>query len=190
MNTPFYPRRPRDSRFRRPETPDAHRINRRIIAREVRVISDTGEQLGVMTLNDAVTAAERVELDLVEVAPTANPPVCRIMDYGKFKYREQKKEAEARKNRTETVLKELRLTYRTDVGDLDTKVNQARDFLTEGHKVKFSMKFRGREAMHLGLGKEKFDLITQRLADVAVVDERSPIAGRQIYIVFTPQKPK
>lgn len=179
----------RGGRVRRPAPPpDAHRINDFITAREVRVISATGEQLGVMQLRDALLKAQELELDLVEVAPTSKPPVCKILDYGKFKYKEQKKEAEAKKKRTETSLKEIRLRYRTDIGDLETKLKQARDFLAEGDKVKFSMRFKGREAMYLDLGREKFDTIVERLADVAAVDERSPIAGRQIHIVLSPVK--
>lgn len=181
----------RGPRFpRRDLPPDAHRINHRITAREVRVVSDEGEQLGVMPVRDALVLAERAELDLVEVAPNASPPVCRIMDYGKFKYKEQKKEAEARKKRTETVLKELRVRYITDVGDLETKLKQAREFLDEGDKVKFSMRFRGREIAYLDLGRKKFDQIAEKLADVATVDERSPTAGRMIHIVFAPVKKK
>ena len=131
---------------------------------------------------------QEFELDLVEVAPTAKPPVCKILDYGKFKYKEQKKEAEAKKNRTETTIKELRLRYRTDVGDLETKLKQARDFLAEGDKVKFVMRFKGREAMYIDLGKVKFDQIVERLSDVAVIDDRSPAMGRQIHITFAPSK--
>jgi translation initiation factor IF-3 len=179
----------RGSRFpRRPETPDAHRINGRIIAREVRVISDSGEQLGILQIRDALTAAETAGLDLVEVSPNAVPPVCKIMDYGKFKYREQKKAAEARKKRSENTIKELRIRYRTDIGDLETKLKQAREFIAEGDKVKFSMRFKGREVMYLDLGQEKFNQIVERLKDVAVVDERSPMSGRQIHIVFAPGK--
>lgn len=181
----------RGPRFpRRDLPPDAHRINHRITAKEVRVISDSGEQLGVMALRDALLLAEQSELDLVEVAGTANPPVCRIMDYGKFKYREQKKEAEARKKRTENTVKELRVRYITDSGDLEVKLRQAREFLAEGDKVKFSMRFKGREIAYLNLGREKFDIIKERLSDVASVDERSPTSGRMIYIVFAPQKKK
>lgn len=141
-----------------------------------------------MAVKDALTKAQELELDLVEVSGNAKPPVCKILDYGKFKYKEQKKETEAKKNRTETTLKELRIRYRTDKGDLDVKLKQTRDFLAEGFKVKFSMRFKGREAMYLDLGREKFDAIAQHLADCAVVDERSPISGRQIHIVFAPAK--
>ncbi len=179
----------RGGKFRRPpQTPDTHRINDKIIAREVRLITETGEQAGIVSLRDALTRAETVGMDLVEVSPDAKPPVCRLMDYGKFKYREQKKEAEARKKHHESALKELRIRYRTDTGDLETKLKQARDFLEEGNKVKFSMRFKGREAMYINLGLEKFDVISQRLADIAVVDEKSPAFGRQIHIVFAPSK--
>jgi translation initiation factor IF-3 len=132
--------------------------------------------------------AEDAGLDLVEVSPNADPPVCKLMDYGKYKYREQKKEAEAKKKRSETSLKELRIRYRTDTGDLDTKLKKARGFLTEGDKVKFSMRFRGREIMYQDLGVKKFEEIIESLADIADVDERSPVHGRQIYIVLAPTK--
>ena len=152
------------------------------------MISDSGDQLGVMPLRDALTLAEQSELDLVEVAPQANPPVCRVMDYGKFKYREQKKEAEARKKRTETSVKELRIRYNTDIGDLETKLKHAQEFLAEGDKVKFSMRFRGREVAFLDLGRGKFDILVDRLSEFATVDERSPLSGRQIFITFAPVK--
>jgi translation initiation factor IF-3 len=168
--------------------PDAHRINELITAKEVRVISSTGEQLGILNTRDALAKAQELELDLVEVAPQAKPPVCKILDYGKFKYKEQKKEAEARKNRSETTTKELRLRYRTDIGDLELKIRQAREFLAEGDKVKFVMRFKGREAMYIDLGREKLDQIQQSLADVAIVDERSPNSGRQIFVTFAPAK--
>ncbi len=174
----------------RPETADMHRINERITAREVRLISDSGEQLGIKSTRDALRMAEEAGLDLVEVAGNAKPPVCRLMDYGKLKYREQKKAAEARKKRAEVSLKELRIRYRTDVGDLETKLRQAREFLKEGDKVKFSMRFRGREVMYLDLGLERFKELAERLQDVAVIDDQSPAGGRQIYIVFAPLKTK
>ncbi len=179
----------RGGRFGRPQPPpDAHRINDYITAREVLVVLPNGEQAGVLPLRDALAKAQEFELDLVEVAPNAKPPVCKILDYGKFKYKEQKKEAEARKNRTETTIKELRLRYRTDKGDLEVKLKHAREFLAEGNKVKFVMKFKGREAMHVDIGKEKFNEIAQKLSDVAVVDEGPPQFGRQIHIIFAPIK--
>lgn len=188
MNTPFRPsfRGPRPQRNQPP--PDQHRINHRITARDVVVIGPDGEQLGELSVRDALIRAEEYGLDLVEVAPNATPPVCKILDYGKFKYREQKKDAESRKNRSDTVLKEIRIRYRTDVGDLEVKLRQAREFIEEGDKVKFSMRFKGREAMHVKLGGERFQQLIERLADIAVVDEKSPISGNQIYIVFAPSK--
>jgi translation initiation factor IF-3 len=168
--------------------PDAHRINEFIQAKEVRVISPTGEQLGVLSIRDALAKAQEFELDLVEVAGQAKPPVCKILDYGKFKYKEQKKEAEARKNRSETTIKELRLRYRTDTGDLEIKLRQAREFLGEGDKVKFVMRFKGREAMYIDLGKEKLAQIKQALSDVAIVDEESVMGGRQIHMTLAPAK--
>jgi translation initiation factor IF-3 len=167
---------------------DTHRINDKITAREVRVIDDEGEQLGILQIREALTKAEEAGLDLVEVAPMAKPPVCRIMDYGKFKYKEQKKEAEARKKRSEIETKELRIRYRTDSGDLETKLKQARDFLLDGDKVKFVMKFRGREVNYVELGLEKFEEIVQRLQDIATIDDQSPLAGKQIHIVLAPVK--
>jgi translation initiation factor IF-3 len=188
LNTPFRPGGFRGQRPFKTQTPDTHRVNYKIIAPKVFVISETGEQLGVMASKDGIALAESRELDLVEVSPNSNPPVCKIMDYGKFKYKEQKKTAEARKHRTENVVKELRIRYRTDVGDLDVKLRQAREFLEEGDKVKFSMRFKGREAQHVALGGEKFKMIAEKLADVASIDEKSPIYGNQIYIVFAPLK--
>ena len=179
----------RNDRPRRPQqTPDAHRINQRITAPQVRVIAENGDQVGVISTREAIQMAENQGLDLVEVSPQANPPVCRLMDYGKFKYKEQKKEQEAKKKRSETELKEIRIRYRTDVGDLETKLKQAREFLEEGNKVKFSMRFKGREVMYTDLGLEKFGQITERLADIAVVDEKSPPSGKMLYIVLAPAK--
>lgn len=179
----------RGPRFpRREGPPETHRINGRILAREVRVVSESGEQLGVLLTTEALTIAQRDGFDLVEVAPQAKPPVCKIMDYGKFKYREQKKEAEAKKKRTESTIKELRIRYRTDSGDLETKLKQARQFIEEGDKVKFSMRFKGREAAFMDLGVQKINQIVARLSDISVIDERSPAFGRQIYIVFAPIK--
>ncbi len=180
----------RGNRFRPREVEETHKINHRIIAREVRVIGDNGEQLGIMATRDAIARAESEGLDLVEVADTAVPPVCRIMDYGKFKYKEQKKEADSKKKRSESKLKELRLSYRTDTGDLDIKIKQAREFIAEGDKVKFTMRFKGREVMFLNLGAAKIREIIERMADVADVDDRSPLAGKQIHVTFVPGKGK
>lgn len=182
----FY--RGRGKRRVKPEPEDTHRINTKINAREVRLIAANGDQLGIQPIQEALRLAEDAGMDLVEVAGGAKPPVCRLMDYGKFKYKEQKKLAEAKKKRSEISVKELRIRYRTDSGDLDTKLKKAREFLGEGDKVKFSMRFRGREIMYMDLGQEKFDEIAKYLADVAEIDDRSPAQGRQIYIIFSPLK--
>lgn len=179
----------RGPRFRRDQAPpDTHRINDRITAREVRLISEKGEQVGIVSIREALERAELVGMDLVEVSPNAAPPVCKLLDYGKFKYKEQKKAAEAKKKRSETTVKELRIRYRTDEGDLETKLKKAREFLAEGDKVKFSMRFRGREIVYMDLGQEKFDAIIERLSDVATVDDRSPPTGRVVYVVLAPAK--
>jgi translation initiation factor IF-3 len=187
LNT-FQPRRPIRSARPAPQNQEKHKINRFIIAREVMVIDEEGRQLGVLPTREAVNMAQDRGLDLVEVAPQAQPPVCKIMDYGKFKYREAKKEAEAKKKRTEMQTKELRIRYRTDVGDFETKIKHAREFLAEGDKVKFSMRFKGREIAFIELGHQKFDELVARLEDVATVDERSPKMGNSIHIVFAPKK--
>jgi translation initiation factor IF-3 len=167
---------------------DAHRINGFIRVPEVRVIDEEGKQLGVLVTSYAIKLAEERGLDLVEVAPQASPPVCKLLDYGKFKYKEQKKETEAKKKRTETTIKELRIRYSTSDNDLETKLKKAREFIAEGDKVKFSMRFRGREVMYLDLGVEKFQEIIEALKEVAEVDEKSPARGRQIYIILAPVK--
>lgn len=172
------------------ESQDEHRINHHIRVPQVRLISETGEQLGIVPTHQAIQIAEDRGLDLVEVAETANPPVCKLMDYGKFKYKEQKKAAEAKKHRTEVVIKELRIRYATDKGDLETKLKHAREFIEEGNKVKFSMRFRGREAMYNNLGVEKFKEIAKRLEDIAAIDEQQFAQGRQIHIIFAPIKVK
>lgn len=177
-------------RPQRPQVEETHRINSRIRAPKVRVIADDGEQLGILTSKEAYEIAQERGLDLVEVSPNSEPPVCKLMDYGKFKYKAQKKEAEAKKKRTETSIKELRIRYRTDSGDLETKLKKARGFLAEGDKVKFSMRFRGREIVYLDLGVSKFEEIIEALSDVATVDERSPRHGRQIYIILAPAAKK
>jgi translation initiation factor IF-3 len=187
LNT-FQPRRPIKTNRPAPQTQEKHKINRYIVAREVMVIDEEGRQLGVLPTREAVNMAQDRGLDLVEVAPQAQPPVCKIMDYGKFKYREAKKEAEAKKKRTEMQTKELRIRYRTDVGDFETKIKHAREFLAEGDKVKFSMRFKGREIAFIELGHQKFDELVARLEDVATVDERSPKMGNSIHIVFAPKK--
>lgn len=169
--------------------PINYRVNRQIKATQVRVVDAEGKQVGIMNLEDALKLAEEAGLDLVEVAPNANPPVCKILDYGKFKYAEQKKEAQARKNRSIIQVKEIRLRYNTDIGDLETKLKLAEKFLEEGNKVKFNMRFKGRELNFVELGQKKFDFIVERLSSIANVESRSQeLVGRQLVLVMQPAK--
>lgn len=168
------------------EQSNQYRVNKRIRAKEVRVVDNDGEQVGIKPLQEAISLAQQAELDLVEVAPNASPPVCKIIDYGKFKYQLQKKEAQAKKNRTENSVKELKLRYCTDTGDLDTKLKHARKFLSDGCKVKFSMRFRGRERAFMKLGREKLDHIVERLSDVGNLDGNSNYNGSQLSIMLEP----
>ena len=167
---------------------ETHKINERIFAQEVRVVKESGEQLGILPTYQAMQIAEEEGLDLVEISPNAQPPVCKIMDYGKFKYKEQKKESEAKKNRNENVLKELRLRYCTGEGDLDRMLKQAREFLGEGDKVKFVMRYKGREVQYHNLGQAKFNEIVDALKDIGSVDERSPAQGRMVHLCLAPLK--
>ncbi len=176
--------RPRERDNRAPEK---HAINEQIIAIEVRVIGVDGEQLGVLPTREALRLAEEGGVDLVEVAPEARPPVCRLLDYGKLKYREQKKAAETRKRSSAHVVKELRVRYNTDKHDLDIKVKNARKFLEEGDRVRFQMRFRGRESANKELGEGIFKQIIERLQDLAIVEEFTPLAGQRMTMSLAPR---
>ncbi len=160
-------------------------INEKIRAREVRVIDENGEQVGVLGLMDAVRLARDRNLDLVEVAPNANPPVCRLLDYGKFKYEQTKKETEARKNQRISTLKEVRLTPRTDDHDIDFKTRTIQRFLEGGDKVKVTVRFKGREMAHPHLGRQALDTIVEKLQGIAIV-ERAPLQeGRSLSMILS-----
>jgi len=169
-----------------PPPPDAHRINRYIRAPQVRLIGADGTQYGVVAIEDALRRAEESQLDLVEVAPTAQPPVCRILDYGKFKYQQHKKEAEARRKQSTTQVKELRLGYRTDVGDMERQIQKAREFLAAGDRVKFALRFRGREMAYQDLGRAKLMRVCEALSDVATVEGNPRMEGRLMGVVLAP----
>ena len=180
-------RRSRRNRFVKPlQKQDQHRINERIRAQQVRVIDSSGEQVGIQPLQQALSLAQESQLDLVEIAPQAEPPVCKLIDYGKYKYQLQKKESEEKKKQTDNAVKELKIGYRTDVGDLKTKLNQARNFLSNGNRVKFSMRFKGREKAFVHLGKEKLEQVVEQLSDIANVYERNLKSRGQVYITLTP----
>jgi translation initiation factor IF-3 len=163
-----------------------HRINNRIRARELRLIDEQGTQVGIISLREAQELAEERGLDLVEVAPNASPPVCRLMDYGKFRYEQSKKEREARKNQKQTDLKEVRLKPRTDEHDLEVKANRARKFLKAGDKVKFTVRFRGRELAHTNIGREMLERIIELLQDIAVVEQKPTLESRALSLTLAP----
>ena len=162
------------------------RVNERIRVREVRVISDSGEQLGVMPTLEALRIARERNLDLVEVAPTAAPPVCRLMDFGKYKYEQTQKEREARRNQKVALLKEVRLTPKTHEHDLLFKSNMIKRFLEEGDKVKVTVRFKGREMAHPQLGKQALDTIVGHLKDVATLERAPLMEGRTMTMIVAP----
>lgn len=164
-----------------------HRINHQITSPDVMVVDASGKQLGVMQTYKAIQLAEEDGLDLVEVAGTSRPPVCRILDYGKLKYKEQKKAAEARKKTSIAAVKELRIRYSTDKHDLETKIRQAKKFLEEGDRVRFQMRFRGRESMYQDLGIETFKKIIEELKEVADIDEKTPLLNQRMIVSFVPK---
>ena len=165
---------------------DRFRINNRIRAPQVRLIDDEGGQLGIVQLREALAIAEERGLDLMEVAPNAVPPVCRIVDYGKFRYEQTKKDREARKNQKQAELKEVRLKPKTDDHDLEVKAKQARKFLLGGDKVKFTVRFRGREIFHPDIGREMLEQMAEELRDVATVEQRPLMEGRALSLMLAP----
>lgn len=165
-------------------------INEEIRDKEVRVISDSGEQLGIMPLKDAFKAAEQRNLDLVKIAPQANPPVCKIMDYGKYRFDQAKKEKENKKNQRTVETKEIRLSVNIDTHDFDTKVNHAQKFLKAGNKVKVSIRFRGREMAHAHLGNGIMDKFAEACAEVGAVDKPAKLEGRQMLMFLSPKAAK
>ena len=183
-----YSRGPRNRYFPPPE--ETHRINRRIRAPQVRLIGADGSQIGVVSIDDALRRAEDAQLDLVEVAPSAQPPVCRILDYGKFKYQQHKKEAEARRKSTTTTVKELRLGYRTDTGDIERQIAKARTFLEAGDRVKFILRFRGREMAYTNLGREKLLGVCAKLKDISTIEGTPRMEGRIMAAILMPSRKK
>jgi translation initiation factor IF-3 len=159
-----------------------------IRAREVRVISSDGEQLGVLQVRDAIAKAEELGLDLVEVAPNAVPPVCRIMDFGKYKYEMSKKANESRKHQTVIAVKEIKFRPRTDDHDIEFKTNNIKRFLSEGDKVKVSIMFRGREMAHPEQGRALLEHVVQALQDIAVVEQMPRMEGRNMFLMLSPKK--
>ena len=166
------------------------RINREIRADRLRVVSETGEQLGVLTLREALDIAEKAGLDLVEIAPTAKPPVAKIIDYGKFRYTQQKKEKDSKKAQVQIRVKEIKLKPNIDTHDFQTKMKHARDFLLKGNKVRISIMFRGREMLHIDLGEKVVRQFCQDLSDISVVESTPKMLGRTITTVLAPSGKK
>ena len=162
-------------------------INDQIRDKEVRVIGENGEQLGIMSSKEALQLAEEAGVDLVKIAPTAKPPVCKIVDYGKYRYEQVRKEKEAKKKQKVIDIKEIRLSPNIDTNDLNTKIGAARKFLTKGDRVKITLRFRGREMAHMNNSKHILDDIAQSLSDIAVVEKAPKVEGRSM-TMFLAQK--
>ena len=163
-------------------------INEQVRDREVRVISSNGEQLGIMSSKEAMKLAREAELDLVKIAPNAKPPVCKIIDYGKYRYELARKEKEAKKKQKTIDVKEVRLSPNIDKNDLNTKINQARKFLSKGDKVKVTLRFRGRELAHVNSSKVILEEFAEQLSDVAVVDKQPKVEGRSMIMFLTEKR--
>ena len=162
-------------------------VNEQIRDREIRLIGEDGEQLGIMSARDAMKLAREADLDLVKIAPNAKPPVCKIVDYGKYRYEQARREKEAKKKQRTMEVKEIRLSPNIDVNDLNTKANQARKFLSKGDRVKVSLRFRGRELAHINYSKQILDSFYEKLEDIAVVDKPAKMEGRTM-VMFLSEK--
>nr|WP_268931484.1 translation initiation factor IF-3 [Neisseria lactamica] len=164
------------------------RINGEITAKEVRLISESGEQLGVVSVREALAMAEGQDVDLVEISPTAKPPVCKLMDYGKYKYQQAKKRDEAKKNQKQVQIKEIKFRPGTDEGDYQIKMRNINRFLADGDKVKVTLRFRGREMAHQQLGAQLLERVKEDLAEVAQIESFPRMEGRQMVMMIAPKK--
>ncbi|HHJ13810.1 MAG TPA: translation initiation factor IF-3 [Gammaproteobacteria bacterium] len=165
-----------------------HRLNDAIDAREVRLVGDDGEQIGIVSIQDALDRAAEAGLDLVEISPQAEPPVCKIMDYGKYRFEEQKKRQAARKKQKQTQVKEVKFRPGTDIGDYNVKLRNLTRFLNDGDKVKVTLRFRGREMAHQELGRDLLKRVENDLAELANVEQFPKMEGRQMIMVMAPKK--
>ena len=163
-------------------------INEQIRDKEIRLVGSDGEQLGIMSSREAQKIADEAGLDLVKIAPNAKPPVCKVIDYGKYRYEMARKEEDAKKKQKTVELKEIRLSPNIDVNDLNTKMNAARKFLAKGNKVKITLRFRGREMAHMNSSKHILDDFAENLADVAVVEKAPKVEGRSIGMVLAEKR--
>ena len=170
-----------------PQKEEGHRINHRIDARDVRLIDSAGENVGVVPIRQAMMMAEEANLDLVEISPDAKPPVCKILDYGKFRFQEQKKAAEARKKQKVIEIKEIKMRPMIDDHDYDVKMRAIRRFFEEGDKVKITLRFRGRELSHQQLGMNLLRKVQDDVAEIAKVEAFPRMEGRQMLMVLAPK---
>lgn len=173
--------------FKRPENKDQTRINERIQAPELRVLDPEGEPLGIMSLKEALAKAEELDLDLVEVSPTAVPPVARIVNYGKFLYQKEKKLKEAKKNQKIIEMKEIKFGPHIDIHDFEYRIKRVQDFLSKGDKVKISIRFRGREMAHTDIGFDLIKKIIEKIGD-SFIEKPAKLEGRQILMFLAPPK--
>ena len=165
-------------------------INEQIRDKEVRLVGENGEQLGIMSAREAYLKAQEAGLDLVKIAPRAKPPVCKIIDYGKYRYEQSRKEKEARKKQKIVDIKEVRMSPNIDTNDLNTKAGAARKFLEKGDKVKVTLRFRGREMAHMASSRVILDEFAEKLADVAVIEKAPKLEGRSITMVLAEKRNK
>ena len=168
----------------------AHQTNEEIRDKEIRLISDSGEQLGIMSAQDALRMAEEQNLDLVKISPNAVPPVCKLMDYGKFRFEQTKREKEARKNQRVVEIKEVRMSPSIDVNDFNVKMRNAQKFLSEGNRCKVTVRFRGREMAHTEIGQDLLVKFAEGCSDVAVMDKAPKLEGRHMSIFLSPKPAK
>jgi translation initiation factor IF-3 len=167
-----------------------HQINEEIRDKEVRLISATGEQLGIMSAKEALSIAAEQDLDLVKISPNAVPPVCKVMDYGKFRFEQTKREKEARKNQRIVEIKEVRMSPGIDINDFNVKLRNAQKFLGEGNRVKVTVRFRGREMAHTNIGEELLNKFAEQCGEVATVDKNPKLDGRHMTMFLSPKAAK
>ena len=167
-----------------------HQLNEDIRDSEIRLIGSTGEQLGIMSAAQAQRIADEQGLDLVKISPQATPPVCKLMDYGKFRFEQGKREKEAKKNQHMVEIKEIRMSPGIDVGDFNTKLKNAQKFLADGNRVKVSVRFRGREMAHTDIGKDLLVRFAEQCAEVATLDKEPKLEGRSMSIFLSPKTGK
>ena len=165
-----------------------HQLNEDIRDKELRLIGSKGDQLGIMSAEEALRIADEQGLDLVKISPQANPPVCKLMDYGKYRFEQIKREKEARKNQHVVEIKEIRMSPGIDVGDFNVKLKNAQKFLADGDRVKVSVRFRGREMAHTDIGKKLLDRFAEQCAEVANVDKGAKLEGRNMSMFLSPKK--